>query len=497
MIRQRPKSEEVMVTRFELTEQNYRYLFDNATDAMWVHDMDGNILVANKASEKLTGYTHEELADINIVKFLTADLLNMAREVKRKLLKGEAIAQPYEQRLVCKDGTMRVVEMSTSLVVINGQVTGFQNIARDVTEEKSVREMLSKIINGSPLPSFVVNKWHEVTHWNTAMESLSGISGLDVIGKDNQWQAFYTEKRPTMADLIVDGASADEVEVYYQGKYKKSNLIDGAYEAEDFFPALGERGRWLHFTASPLKDENGEIIGAIETLEDVTEEKQMQENLHFYVQHITRAQEDERKRIARELHDDVAPPLLLLIQRLDSATSHTRPKLTNALKETLEDLRVQAIGALEGVRRCAQQLRPPILDDLGLIPALEWITEDLVKNYGISAHVEVVGKAVDLSDDVQLLLFRIAQEAVSNVRKHSGASKATVRLEFGDKEIEMTVSDNGKGFEIPSQSGAFVENGRLGITGMYERSRLLGGNLRIQSELGRGTEVVAEVPLRG
>ena len=484
-----------MEAKFELTERNYRYLFDNANDAMWVHDMEGTIVDANKACEKLTGYNRDELIGMNVIKFLTGEFLDTAREVKRKLLEGEVIEQPYEQRLIRKDGTVGIVKMATSLVSINGQGAGFENIARDVTEEKIAEEMLSKITNGSPIPSFVINKQHKITHWNTAIESLSGISAERIIGTDKQWQAFYTEQRPTMADLIVDGASADEIGEYYRDKYKKSKLIDSAYEAEDFFPALGEHGKWLHFTASPIKSEGGEIIGAIETLQDITEEKQMQENLRFYTQQITRAQEDERKRIARELHDEASPLLLLLIQRLDATSSQAQPKLSTRLKKTLEGLRKQAVEALEGLRHYAQDLRPRILDDLGLIAALEWMAEDLVKNYGIDTDVEVIGNERSLPAEVELLLFRIAQEALSNTRKHASASTVVVRLEFSDNKIKMTVSDNGKGFKLPTQVNEFASTGKLGILGMYERARLLSGSLEIQSELGKGTQVVAEVPL--
>ena len=486
-----------METKFELTEQDYRYLFENASDAMWVHDMEGNFLDGNKAFEKLSGYALEEWAGVNVTQFLGDESLALAREVRRKLLNGEELEQPYEQRFIRKGGAVRIVKMATSPIIINGVVKGFQHIARDITEEKGVEEMLSKIIDGSPIPSFVINKQHKVTHWNTAVESLSGISGQEIVRTDEQWRAFYTEKRPAMADLIVDGASADEIEAYYRGKYKKSRLIDGAYEAEDFFPALGEYGKWLRFTASPIKTKGGEIIGAIETLQDITEEKQLQDSMRFYVQQVTRAQEDERKRIARELHDDVSPSLLLLIQRLDTVTSSTRPRLSEPLRESLEDLRSQAVEALEGLRRCAQDLRPRILDDLGLVAALEWMAEDLVKNHGIDANVEVLGAERTLSAETQLLLFRIAQEASSNIRRHAEASRVVVKLEFEENNVKLSISDNGKGFEVPESIGDLTSAGRLGIMGMFERARLLRGTLDIKSELGKGTEVVAELPLPG
>jgi len=140
-------------------------------------------------------------------------------------------------------------------------------------------EMLAKIADGFPIPAFVINKQHKLTHWNTAIEALSGIRREDIIGTDEQWRVFYKEKRQTMADFIVAGAHADEIEVYYPGRYKKSNLIDGASAAEGFFPDLGTNGKWLHFTASPIRSDDGEIIGAIETLEDITERKNVEEAL--------------------------------------------------------------------------------------------------------------------------------------------------------------------------------------------------------------------------
>ncbi|GAI25749.1 unnamed protein product, partial [marine sediment metagenome] len=272
------------------------------------------------------------------------------------------------------------------------------------------------------------------------------------------------------------------------------HLIDSAYEAEDFFPALGECGKWLHFTASPIRNSGGEIIGAIETLQDITEEKQLQENMRFYIQLITKAQEDERRRIARELHDDVASSLLLLIQRLDAIASST-PRLSTSLKNKLEDIYSHATAALENLQRSAQDLRPRIIDDLGLVAALEWMAENLTKDYGIVTRVEVIGVERGLPDEVQLLLFRIAQEALTNIRRHAEASRAWITLEFGEKKAVLIIKDNGKGFEMPQGMGGLASAGKLGLAGMQERTQLIGGSLRIQSEAGKGTTITIEVPI--
>lgn len=139
-------------------------------------------------------------------------------------------------------------------------------------------------------------------------------------------------------------------------------------------------------------------------------------------------------------------------------------------------------------------LRPWILDDLGLVAALEWVAEDMTTNQGIDTDVKAVGVEQTLPAESQLLLFRIVQEALSNVRKHAEASRATVTLEFGDNNIMMTVANNGKGFELPGRIEDLAGAGNLGIMGMSERAGLLHGTLEIKSERGKGTQVIIKVP---
>ena len=168
---------------------------------------------------------------------------------------------------------------------------------------------------------------------------------------------------------------------------------------------------------------------------------------------------------------------------------------TKPLRSDHRPLFMRAIEALEGLRCCAQDLRPRILDDLGLVPALEWMAETGMRNFAIDAHVEILGNERNLSNEMQVLLFRIAQEALSNIRRHSEASKATVKLEFENGNVKMTITDNGKGFELPGNFGDLARVGKLGLAGMEERARLLGGWIRIESKPGEGTSVVVEAPI--
>jgi len=151
-------------------------------------------------------------------------------------------------------------------------------------EREDLLEMekeMFQIIQGSMIPTFIINNEHIVTHWNSACEELTGHKAYELVGTDRQWVPFRSAKRPTMADVIVGEMSEEDVSRYYGSAWRKSGLIKEAYEAEEFFPHLGNGGKWIFFTAAPIKSPDGKIIGAIETLKDLTEDKKAQEELEL------------------------------------------------------------------------------------------------------------------------------------------------------------------------------------------------------------------------
>ncbi|MEA3471183.1 MAG: cache domain-containing protein, partial [Thermodesulfobacteriota bacterium] len=168
-----------------------------------------------------------------------------------------------------------------SALLARGISRQYKVIAREKTQhletmKKEFQEKertLLQIVQGSTIPTFVINREHIVTHWNTALERLTGYKASDFIGTNKHWKAFYAGEKPIMADLIIDEVKEGEIEKYYGEKGRKSAFIEEAYEAEGFFPHIGEGGRWLYFTAAPIKGPEGEILGAIETLWDRTDSK--------------------------------------------------------------------------------------------------------------------------------------------------------------------------------------------------------------------------------
>ena len=149
---------------------------------------------------------------------------------------------------------------------------------------KHRERMLRRIIQSSPIPTFVIRKDHRVLYWNAAMEKLSNIKAENVLGTDQQWRAFYQAQRPCVADLIVDGA-IDKAPRWYSEKPRKSRLVDEAIEAVVFVPEKGDSGKWFRFTSAAIRNSRGEMFGAIETTEDVTEEKQADEELNRIKKH--------------------------------------------------------------------------------------------------------------------------------------------------------------------------------------------------------------------
>jgi signal transduction histidine kinase len=217
------------------------------------------------------------------------------------------------------------------------------------------------------------------------------------------------------------------------------------------------------------------------------------ESLRFYVRRITRAQEDERRRIARELHDDTVQSLIDLSRRLDHLAS-SGDSFSDSSLERMEHLQVRIGEILQGVRRYSRDLRPSVLDDLGLLPAVEGLLADL-RSEGLATSLEIVGEERRLAPEIELELFRSVQEALNNVRRHARATEVSITVQFSDRRVRITVQDNGRGFELLGSTGDFALTGKFGLLGMEERAQLLRGHFKVLTSHGKGTIVIVDVPV--
>jgi len=346
---------EVTQEELQATGERYRELFESANDAIWLHDLEGNIVAANKASAALTGYSLEKLSAIKSRNLFAKGCLGDINHIEDSLLKNRTSGHLSETKMIRKDKSEAYVQLSTNPISINGQIVGFQHIARDITEQK-----------------------------------------------------------------------------------------------------------------------------------------RMQENLRFYLHQVTRAQEEERKRIARAIHDESVQSLASLTHKIEAITTE-KWRLPKDVTHYLEGLCSEAKDIINGLRRFSHGLRPGVLDQVGLVSALELLVEELDREQNISTSLEISGSERRLAPEVELVLFRIAQEALSNIKRHSEAKKAAIKLQFTSRKVKLTVSDDGRGFQLPEVLGDLATEGKLGLVGMQERTCLLNGKFSIKSMVGKGTKVVVEV----
>ncbi len=219
----------------------------------------------------------------------------------------------------------------------------------------------------------------------------------------------------------------------------------------------------------------------------VTAERRFRGNLEFYIGEVARAREEERKRLAREIHDGAIQSLAILALEMDGIARRSQDQ-DGAVALVLRDVRARATEILNELRRVTQRARPAPMDH-GLVPALKKLVSDLSKPGKLKVRLRVIGKVHRLSLEEETVLFRVAQEALSNVYRHSSASEAMVNIQFRTGAISFSIADNGRGFALPGTLSDFVAGGRLGLIGIQERVQSINGTLAIKSRPGKGTMI--------
>ncbi|MBZ0315704.1 MAG: sensor histidine kinase [Anaerolineae bacterium] len=238
-------------------------------------------------------------------------------------------------------------------------------------------------------------------------------------------------------------------------------------------------------------------VGGIQEIEDLQTAlvemaravQQAQSRLHGYIGAITTAQEDERTRLARDLHDDTVQTLISLNQQVQMAQRNL-DRDPSAASARLTEVRHISQQAIEDIRRMIHGLRPSYLAELGLASALEMLAE---QETSVAVVFQMQGDEQRLSDKIELALYRITQEALSNIRKHSQATQAAIELAFSPEEVMLIVRDNGCGYDPPSLQ-TLPTSGHYGLVGIRERTQLIEANLQIHSQKGQGTQIHVQVP---
>ena len=262
--------------------------------------------------------------------------------------------------------------------------------------------------------------------------------------------------------------------------------------------ALGqeaERVAWGDFEATNTP------VGGVEEIEDLRRTldqmakriQSYQAGMHDYIAAITQGQEEERRRLARELHDDTAQALIALSQRVEMAQKILTSD-TNLAVERLSKVQTMLIETIEGVRRFSRDLRPIYLEDLGFVPALEMLAREADQREELTVRLAVAGRVHRLPPELELAAYRIVQEALNNALQHAQADLIEVEAGFEENHLMLSVRDDGQGFDPPDQPDVLARQGHFGLMGIQERTLLYGGHLSFSSAPGEGTEVMVRLP---
>lgn len=380
----------------------------------------------------------------------------------------------------------RVKEQTAELAKVN------ENLSREIVDHKQAQEALKaahtfqqSIIDGVAESIMVVGVDYRVKLMNrVAGEFLSGLTNTSKpffcyqVSHQRETPCYRIEHPCPLEKVRQSGRTVKVVHEYYQ--------------------ATGER-RFFEVIASPLLGADGTFQGIIESKRDITERKRTEEALQQYTERLralaaqlAELTEAERQRLARELHDQVGQNLTALGINLNIVQTELPKKVTDLLRSRLEDSLTLVEQTAERIRDVMANLRPPVLDDYGLVAALHWYVDQFARRTDIAVTVESEEPVPRLDARVENTLFRIAQEALTNVAKHAQATQVTVTTKVDNRTLRLVVADNGIGFD-PAHLPAPDGYSHFGLLIMSERAEAVGGVFHIESRPGSGTKLIVEV----
>jgi PAS domain S-box-containing protein len=464
------------------SEERYRDLVENSRELICTHDLDGTILSVNRAARELFGYElHEFVGVKNIRDILEPEVRDEFNMYMERILDEGATSGTM--LIQTRSGEHRVLEYYNSLRTEGVAAPIVRGIARDITEtrkaEQAVRESEERYreLFENSKDAFYVHDMNGIyTSVNRAAEKLSGYSREQIVGK--HFSEFMTPQH------------AHNVQRQLQKKLESAG--ETTYEIE----MITKKGRSVPIEiSSRLIFEASVPVGVQGCIRDISEKRKSQEVERNYSRRLIEAQEAERRRISRELHDQVGQILTAVKMNLH-ALQHkcTQPEIHVSINENLKVID----EAVDQIRDLSVDLRPLLLDDLGLVVALRWYLGRQTRNLGIPA--KFVSGSLDeddrFSSELETACFRIVQEGVTNIVRHARATRISVRLERVVSDLILLITDDGAGFDarlLRSGSGTAT----LGLRGMEERAQAVGGTITIDSAPALGTEICARFPIKG
>ena len=495
-----------------------------------------------------------------------------ASDLYQQALSGKKFSVDFSRN--CPEGGVCTFERSFSPVYHNGRLAGFSEVIRDVTVERRREaelrrsydslekqitsrtrsyqeynailaqeiierqqaeedllesgERLSQILQGSSIPAFVIDENHTITHWNKACAVMTGLSAGEMVGTQNQWKAFYLYQRPVLADLVLDAAMESRIAKFYSGKYRPSSLVRGAYEAEDFFD-FGHESKWLFFTAAPIKNLSGDIIGAIETLQDVTDRKRMEAEVRRMNDALEARVEERTNQLSRTYEQLLHAEKFSAVGKLAASIAHEFGNPIIGIRNFLQGLRKHvrlekgdaemldvAIDECVRVKDLISTLQDFNRPTTGKVSSVDLhrIIEELLllgkkklsdKRITVERHFAAeLPRIQGVPDQIKQVLLNVIGNAEEAIPKTGGT--ITITTEVAGDNVRILIQDTGKGIRQKDLGSIFepffstkpaVEGTGLGLSVSYGIVKRHGGDITAKSGRGKGALFTITLPIDG
>ena len=477
------------------SEEKFRNYVETSQDLIWELDAEGRFTYLNPAWEQVTGYKLSEMLGKPFTEFTKEEEVEknsaeFARHLEGGFVKG------FPSTYISKNGSeIALIFNAIPLLDSKKNIIGTQGSAYDITErvqaEEAIRESETRIrdlMETVPIGISISSPEGDILEVNTAMLEIYGYDLSEEFVNVSAVAHYYNSKDRERFVKLIEKDLVKDLELQY--KRKDGSVFWGSTTSLMATTAAG----------------NTEYIN---TFTDITERKKAEqekdllleqvqvanERLRFLSRELINSQEDERKHIAQELHDELGQALTAISLDLGIIERDLPPEIAPDIMQRLSATIAMADELDERISELALDLRPSLLDDLGLLPALRWYVDRYSQRAEVEVEMDIIGLEERLPPEIEITLYRVFQEALTNVARHAQASKVRLQIDRRSTAVAVTIEDDGRGFD----AGEFQISGAplrsLGLVGMRERISLLGGRLELHSKFGEGTRIDIEIPL--
>jgi PAS domain S-box-containing protein len=469
------------------SEQRFRSLVETTSDWVWEVDRNGVYIYTSPKVKDLLGYEPEEVIGKTPFNLMPGDEAERVAALFRDIVESRKPFARLENTNLHKDGNEVVIETSgVPIFDANGNLSGYRGIDRDITERNQAEEALlnaasewKKTFDVIPDMIVVLDSEQKITRINKATTKAFGFSYKELLGKN-----YF--------NIINNFENSAEFRDYC------NKTSDGKkYYLETHLPKLGGD---FAITSTPILGDNGNVIGSVHVLRDITERKKAESELLEYEKQLrslssrlTLTEESERRRIASNLHDNVGQKLALSKIKLGALQKEVSSSEHLASLKEIQELIDETV---KQTRLLISDISPPILYELGLEAAVEWIAKKTQEQHGIACEVEIPKQNIAIGNDVRVILFQAVREALFNVVKHAQASRVKISIMRKGEFIQIEIVDDGIGFEYHKKDRYWITSAGFGLFNNRERLNQIGGNLEIVSASGQGTKTILTAPLK-